>query len=115
MTKYKYIDTGNLEDINRKSTTKGYNRTISTDGLNALDPKGWHIIQATMLHEHAAGVKVNPHIRAWMMLKLKDRDQPALAFLDMSMEDFDSIPEMETDPSGMSKPDEEETEGGDAS
>lgn len=82
------IDTANLEICNLHATTRHYNRTLSSKGLEMLDPNGTHIITFTMVHEHAAGVKVDPHIRCKMMLKIKDSMTPVDAFVDMTFKDF---------------------------
>jgi hypothetical protein len=87
----KVVGTATLELINLHSSTRHYNRTLSIKGLDMLDPDGKHIITWTMIHEHAAGVKVDPHVRAAMLLKVKDSMTPVRTFLDMTFKDFNDL------------------------
>lgn len=93
--KYKIMDSAELLFINSKSTTKGYNATLSSAGLDALDPEGIHIITMTMIHEHAGGAKVEPHVRALILLKLTGSDLPRMARLDMTFDWFNQLREVE--------------------
>jgi len=92
--KCKIMDSAELLFINNRSARKGYNATLSSDGLDAIDPDGIHVITMTMIHEHAGGAKVEPHVRAMVLLKVKDSDVPRLGRLDMTFEWFNSLREV---------------------
>lgn len=75
------LTTNDVININTNSVKSGYNRTFSDEGVYALDPDGIHITGFTMIHN-------DDHMRVEMYLKVRNNDEPVVAFLDMSFEDY---------------------------
>lgn len=83
------INTGTLLALNAKAVKLGYNRQLDSERLiENVDPDGSHIVKAFMLHEHAAGVKVDPHIRCMVFIKVKDTMEPTEGWLDVPLADY---------------------------
>lgn len=87
MPSNKVLDTYMLTMLNRRSTNKAYNRTLSTEQLNTLDPDGWHVIDGTPL-DHNDG----EHLRCSVLLKIKGEEKPVFAILDIAYADYAVIP-----------------------
>jgi len=81
----KQMTTEEVQAFARIARDREYNRQLSDEIIERLDPNGIHVTSFAMLHEHAGGVKVEPHVRTSVLLKLKDTDDPASAFMDMDL------------------------------
>lgn len=68
-----------------------YNRYIPRGVKKDLDPEGRHVFSVILVHEHIAGKLVEPHYRCSAFLKMKDADEPAHFYVDMSIDDYDSL------------------------
>ena len=62
------------------------NRQVHELILENLDPVGINILMHKMEHNHAQGVKVDPHWRIFVLAKLGDRKAPVTINLDVDME-----------------------------
>lgn len=82
-----------LKVLNKSAEEKGYNRQIADDALDRLDPTGWNILYPVMLHEHAQGKVVDPHIRAKVLMKWEGITEPQPVMLDISMDAWDILPD----------------------
>lgn len=71
--------------------TNDYNRQLAMDDVYALDPEGVHVLSFSMIHEHRAGVVVDPHMRTMWLLKMKNTKEPLKASLDIPMDMFNSL------------------------
>lgn len=92
----KVCSTPMLRKINQHSVEMDYNRCLQQDVLDEeLDPVGLHIISPIMIHEHRNGVVVDPHLRAWVYMKIKDQEEPERVILDMEMGAYDKLTSVE--------------------
>lgn len=81
----KQLTTEELQAFARIGKDRGYNRQLSDEIIERLDPNGIHVTSFAMLHEHAGGQKIDPHVRTEVLLKLRGTDDPAWAFMDMDL------------------------------
>jgi hypothetical protein len=78
------LDTPDLLAANHAAIQNGYNRQLDQDWLRAnLDPEGTHVVSFYMSHEHAAGVPVEPYWRIKLLMKVRNREKPFDALLDV--------------------------------
>ena len=80
-----------LRSLNNRADKRNYNRVLSNAAMKNLDPDGFNILSAFMVHEHAAGVLVAPHQRCQVWLKMKGQDKPVMGWLDVLTDDYDSL------------------------
>lgn len=73
----------------------GYNRTLNCDAIESLDPDGTHLAKQLMPHEHIGGVLVEPHVRADVWLKFTNVDEPVSTIIDIPMDTFLELPDVE--------------------
>jgi hypothetical protein len=99
MTTYKYMDADTLAELNQRAVAANYNRALTDEFIATLDPDGINLIHWVMPHEHAQGVKVEPHWRARLFAKIADQDKehPAEVWLDISDADYRALPEVDSD------------------
>jgi hypothetical protein len=95
---FKSIDTPTLVELNFRAVARNYNRSLTDEFIQKLDPDGWHITVRQLAHEHAMGVKVAPHWRAQLFCKLTGRgvDDPQEVWLDIAADDFEALEECES-------------------
>lgn len=94
--KYKYIDKQCLQAVNHKTIhVLKYNRAIREDVIDALPDDKLFPIVFSMLHEHKAGVACEPHVRCIIMTPAGENDGRQQLILDMEMNVFDILPEIE--------------------
>lgn len=77
--------------IARTAAARNYNRQLRT---RDLDPEGWHVLSPVMIHRHAQGEEVAPHMRVEAYMKFRDRDpgDPARGIMDIPMEYWEKLP-----------------------
>lgn len=88
---HKVINTTTLENLQDAAIEAGYNRTLGGIDIDDVDPDGFHILTSVMFHSHAAGLKVDPHHRCSVLVKMTDQHDPVESFIDVSFEDFDNL------------------------
>lgn len=81
-----------LKRLNDAAEAAGYNRQISTKAINSLDPEGFNIVTPVLYHEHAGGVKVDPHMRCSVLMKFKGKSDPERVYLDVSFDNLETLP-----------------------
>jgi hypothetical protein len=81
------IHADDLIMANRQAVQRHYNRTLSSKMINALDEDGINIVQWRLAQDD--------FMRLLLLLKLKDRDEPVMAWLDMSYDRFNALPRLE--------------------
>lgn len=91
MTMYKAMSTLAIKEVSKI----GYNRTLNRDALESLDPDGTHVVKQLMLHEHKAGVLVEPHVRCDVWMKFLNVDEPLSAIIDIPMDVYLELPDVE--------------------
>lgn len=87
------IKVANAEMI-RKANTPSYNRSLSRQVLKSLDPEGINLVWIAIIHEHAAGRRVDPHYRCWVLLRVVGQEKPLRAMMDMEMQRYDKMPSL---------------------
>lgn len=91
-TTAKVVTAPMLDALNRTAAKKHYNRQITDEAIASLDPNGFHIIDPVMIHEHAGGEPVAPHLRCTVLMKFKDSQEPQYTTLDIPFDVFDTLP-----------------------
>jgi hypothetical protein len=80
------VDKEVLKHLNAASHEIGYNRLLDLSAVDALPADAEIGIVPAMVHEHAAGKPVEPHIRAMVYLLSESESEPKLfGFLDITM------------------------------
>lgn len=80
------INAGDLVTLSEEARRK-YNRALSKHVLDRLDEEGINLVAFTL-----AG---DDYMRAHVLIKLKDREEPVPAWLDMSYDHFNLLPRVE--------------------
>jgi hypothetical protein len=70
----KWANSIDIAIIDNLAEKRNYNRRISDEGLEALDPEGTHLLIPWMIHRHAMGEDVPAHMRCQVWLKVKGQD-----------------------------------------
>jgi hypothetical protein len=97
--KYQLASTDMFLAMALNAERRGYNRQLNVSKLNkVIDPDGTHVCKFSMLHEHIAGRKVDPHIRSIWMVKLKNKPstEPFECALDIDLDVFNTLPVHDT-------------------
>lgn len=68
MASIKCFTKASLQEANKIAAKRNYNRQIDEKFLNLLPDDLVFPVVFTMIHEHAAGYRVDPHIRCWVQL-----------------------------------------------
>ena len=87
--KIKYATKEQLVKINKRAIEKNYNRAVEPEYLDALNDTLLFPICFEMLHEHAQGKPVEPHVRCMFVLSaLPDR-----VLIDVEMDMYEMLDE----------------------
>lgn len=90
----KKVDTPTLIRLAQAAYDRDYNRQLDLDRLIAsVDQGGWHLLVDVLLHEHAGGVLVDPHVRCQVYIKIATSGQPVVAWLDVELGMFNALSE----------------------
>jgi len=90
----KFFNKSTLIDAAVTAEERGYNRQLDWKQLEAeLDEDDLFPVTFSMLHEHAAGELVAPHVRAMIVVN-SDGDS---VLLDVDMDVFNDLPEFEVE------------------
>lgn len=81
-----------LADIVEAARAREYNRQLDDRTVRRLDPDGTHLMSALLIHRHAQGQPVSPHIRVTTHLKLAGTMEPFETVLDIPFEIFEALP-----------------------
>jgi hypothetical protein len=77
---------------NDSAVARDYNRTMKREVLEEeLDPEGTSLVFPLLIHEHAQGKEVAPHMRCRVLMKLVDVREPQEAILDVPMGVYDAF------------------------
>lgn len=66
MSSYKCFNKTTILHANKEAKKNNYNRQLEPKFVDSLPEDVWFPIFFTMMHEHAAGVKVDMHVRCWV-------------------------------------------------
>ena len=86
MREVSYFTKKELLKANKVAISRGYNRTL-TDEINKLDASLLFPVMFSMIHEHAGGDKVDPHVRCHICLD----EHGSTVYLDCDFEIFNSL------------------------
>jgi hypothetical protein len=93
MSSFKYFtSTLDLAVAMQEAELNGYNRQIDKSFLDGMDPDTMFPVTFAMLHEHAAGVRVAPHVRVRFVYS----SAGDVAYLDIPMHFWNSMPMWES-------------------
>lgn len=87
--KIKYATKEQLIKINNRAIEKNYNRAVEPEFLNGLDDNLLFPICLDLLHEHAQGKPVEPHMRCMFVLSAA----PDRLMLDVEMGMYEMLSE----------------------
>ena len=80
-----------LVSIAAVAEAREYNRQLSMQGLRDVDPVYVGLVSPVLIHEHAQGIKVEPHWRCDCLLKFKGDEEPISVMLDIPMDMFEEL------------------------
>lgn len=92
MKEFKIADTLTLCELADAARQNNYNRQLSQEAINDLDPEGIHICQLELPHEHRAGESCEMHIRGMWMAKMKGTMEPVTLFIDAPPDMYANLP-----------------------
>jgi hypothetical protein len=93
--KIKYCDKKLLEIVNKRAIKNNYNRAIAEKFIETLPTDVNFPITFCMVHEHAAGKPVDPHMRCRIMTAESLVGPFTDVWVDIEMGMFDMLPETE--------------------
>ena len=92
----KIANTRELIEINNHALDGGFNQCFDRELLaRDADPDGLHIINMVLVHEHKAGVLVDPHLRCMAWVKMRGRAVPWQGLLDVEIDTYNALPGQE--------------------
>jgi len=86
----KILNTAALIHFNGEAVRRDYNRAVTDEFLEELDPEGWHLVVMNMLHEYEFKGQP-PAVRCQIMCKMADTMAPEMVFLDIPLDDFNEL------------------------
>lgn len=92
MSSVRFADKEILRKLNQVAEKNRYNRTILEQGIDALDADAIVAIAPIMIHEHAQGVRVEPHLRCSVQLVHPTAMPWGGLTLDVPMDLFEKLP-----------------------
>jgi hypothetical protein len=98
-TTFRSLDTPTLVELNLRAIARNYNRALTDEFIGKLDPDGWHITFNKIPHEHAMGVKVDPHWRCRLLCTLTGDPTErggTEVWLDIAADDYEALEECES-------------------
>lgn len=102
MKTYKIFDKATLKLANKIAIRRGYNRAIVEEHIDAQPENSFWAVTFQMLHEHAAGKAVDPHVRC--MIRQLFVDNPPTLFIDTDMAIFDDLREISVEEKPAAEP-----------
>lgn len=93
---YKVVSTLGLDELNQAAIKANYNRQLSPEFMDSVSPNKEHVVESLMIHEHAAGIRVDPHYRCRVIVMTGHGMREA--FLDVSFADYNALETLEVGP-----------------
>lgn len=87
MANVKCFTKATIMQANRIAVRRNYNRQIENKFLKSLPSDKLFPVVFSMIHEHAVGVKVDPHVRCWVMFD----ENGTKAFIDCDMNLYNNL------------------------
>ena len=88
----RYADKDILKKLNDEATHLNYNRTLYPEAIARLPEDEIFALTPLMLHEHAAGVRVDPHLRC-RLTSATGQTNFEFVMLDVPIYLFELLPE----------------------
>lgn len=95
MQKIKYLTKELLDKVNKRAIANNYNRAVTQEFVDALPDDLKFPIVFQMIHEHAAGQPVAPHMRCRIMTGKALFGPFEDVFIDVEMGMYEMLPEKE--------------------
>jgi hypothetical protein len=89
-----YADKRILQWLNARATALNYNRTLYPEAIDRLPADEIFAISPIMIHEHAQGKAVDPHLRCSITSATGQTDL-GFVMIDVPMELFETLPKKE--------------------
>jgi hypothetical protein len=86
-----YADKAALRSLNADAARRNYNRQFDPAAIEALPDDAVFVISPIMIHEHAQGKPVEPHLRC-SVRGLEKTAALMMAVLDISADMFKTLP-----------------------
>ena len=83
-TKLTVTNTLGLMTFNDWAIENNMNRSVCEDIIKKVDIDGKHVCIGKIEHHHSLGVKVVKHYRTMWLVKLKNKAEPILVFIDVN-------------------------------
>lgn len=90
----RYADKTLLRKLGEEAERRNYNRQLNMDAFDIIEDDEIFAISPIMIHEHAQGKRVEPHLRCSVRSVNAKRDLGWL-MIDVPMELFALLPEVE--------------------
>jgi hypothetical protein len=101
--KIKYATRAQLIKINNRAIAKNYNRAVKPEFLQTLPEFLRYPVTLTLLHEHAQGQPVAPHMRCRFTIGDENLKNIDAIMIDVEMDLYDMLPEIETETTKATK------------
>ncbi|NDD52332.1 hypothetical protein EBZ39_00370 [bacterium] len=88
----RFADKDLLRQLNREAAARNYNRQIADEGIDRLANDAILAISPIIIHEHARGVAVAPHLRCSVQLVYPENIPWGGLMLDVPIELFEVLP-----------------------
>lgn len=88
----RYVDKELLKKLNARATALNYNRTLYPEAIDKLPADEIMAIRPIIIHEHAQGRAVDPHLRC-SIHSATGQTNFGFVMLDVPMELFEMLPE----------------------
>lgn len=93
--KVKYLNKDQLDKVNKRAIAKNYNRAVQQEFIDGLPDDLNFPITLTLVHEHAAGKPVEPHMRCRIMTGQALFGPFHDIYVDIDMGMYEMLPERE--------------------
>jgi hypothetical protein len=80
-----------LKHICDEAKKQNYNAQLQDTHIAMLDPEGENLLVPALVHEHAQGKLVEPHMRAFAYMKATDQLDPMRHIIDIPMKQWESL------------------------
>jgi len=87
-----FADKELLRKLNSAAETNNYNRQLTREGIDSLPEDAIVALSPIIIHEHAAGVRVDPHLRCSVRLVYPTESAWGGLMLDVPMALFALLP-----------------------
>lgn len=91
----RFADKELLRKLNAAAEANNYNRQLTSEGIDSLPEDAIVAIAPIIIHEHAAGVRVEPHLRCSVRMVHPTAAAWGGLMLDVPMDLFALLPDQE--------------------